>query len=148
MIKKSALGFTIFELLVVIALIGLLSLPLLTGGGFIGGAARIRANSDQVYSDMVLARSYARDARDRVNWGVRYAGQNSYEIVSGNEESITVFATRSLDSSVSFEDEFTVWFTSGVGETTDDHELFLVDRDGKKIRIMVYKSGLIEKFEI
>lgn len=148
MIKKSALGFTIFELLVVIALIGLLSLPLLTGGGFIGGAARIRANSDQLYSDMVLARSYARDARDRLNWGVRFATQNSYEIISGNDESLTVFAARSLDSSVSFQDEFIVWFTSGIGETTDDHELFLVDRDGRKRKIVVYQSGLIEKFEL
>lgn len=145
--KKPASGFTLFELLIVVSLIGLLSVPILTGGIFTGGKSRLDASAESFQGDVLTIKNYARDARDKVSWGIKSYPEGRYELLSGTQSAALVHSQRYLETGIKFTSSVEVWFPKGGSSPTAPSVFTLIDREGRKYEIRINQVGLVEKIE-
>jgi prepilin-type N-terminal cleavage/methylation domain-containing protein len=148
-IHTHSLGFTLFELLVVIAIMGIIFFPIILTWQSSRGNQALIASADNFANNIKTVRMYAREAKDSKAWGIARDGENSYKIVSGQSDKPTTVSTQTLESQIRFStSNFVIWFGIGTGEPNSDQSIELTNPNGKKVKIDIFKTGLIETSKI
>jgi len=140
--RQSAL--TLFELLIVIALIGIISLPLYFSYTRSQANQSLRSSSEQLQHSLETAHIAAREAKDKRAWGVKNVDSKSFALISGNTTTYKTEKITSLESLVDFPNNFEVWFEIGTGNTTQEKTITLKNKYDKQISVRISKTGLVD----
>lgn len=111
-------GHTLMELVLVLALVAILSVPLGLSVATIRSKQALEAEADKFLTAVKQTHIYAREGKDEASWGIRGTGANSYSMWSKSAASGTVAKTEFvIDGQVSFQTNtpFEVWFNQGTG---------------------------------
>lgn len=140
--RQSAL--TLFELLVVIALIGLISLPLYFSYTHSQANQSLRSSAEQLQHSLETAHVSAREAKDKRSWGVKNLDSKSFALISGKTSSYKTERVVSLENLVEFPNNFEVWFEIGSGQITQNTSIELKNSFGKSALVSISKTGIID----
>lgn len=140
--KQSALS--LFELLIVIALIGLISLPLYFSYTRSQANQSLRSSSEQLQHSIETAHVSAREAKDKRAWGVKSLDSKSFALISGKPGSYKTERVTSLESLVEFPDNFEVWFEIGSGDAEKNSSIVIANSYNKTATISVSKTGIVD----
>lgn len=139
-------GFTLVEILVVTTIIAVVAIPFLITYRNSRANQALRVSAEQFADQARSVHVFAREAKDKKSWGLMRMSDTSYAILSGSDMSSDIVTTRSLESQITFLDEFTVWFTVGTGETSDNSSIRLSNPNGIVSRVEINKNGVVEVF--
>jgi type II secretory pathway pseudopilin PulG len=142
--QKNIRALTLVELLIVIAIIIVLLLPLLITYRTSRASQALRASTEQLADDIRTAHIYARESKDKKAWGIKKLGSDSYALVSGTDTTSVISQNFHLEPGITFTNDFIIWFGSGTGETLLDSSVMLQNLNGKKMEVVVIKSGAVE----
>ncbi len=137
-------GFTLVEILLVAAIIAIVAIPFLITYRNSRGNQALRTSAEQFADQARSAHIFAREAKEKSSWGITRTSENSYALISGSEISSEIVATRSLESQISFMDDFTVWFQIGTGETGENYSIQLTNPIGSISTVTINKNGVVE----
>jgi len=138
-------GYSLLEVLIVCALIASTLIPVLIGWRTSRSNQALKTSAESFSNDLRSAHIYAREAKNSQSWGLKQVDPNSYQLVSGNKDDSTIESPMALESQINFVNEnFEVWFDIGTGETNDKQSIELENMIGKRIKIDIHKTGLIE----
>jgi type II secretory pathway pseudopilin PulG len=138
-------GFTLIEVLIVCALIPLISIPIIINWRTSRSNQALKTSAESFSDVLRSAHIYSREAKNSQHWGVRQTNKNSYQLVAGDESNPTIESRLSFESQINFVSEnFIVWFDIGTGETNNKQSVELENMNSKKIKIDIYKTGLVE----
>lgn len=127
-----------------LAIIALLVFPLLITYRTSRANQALRSSA-QILSDTIMsAHVYARNARGEKSWGVRRSGVSTYELISKDSSAIAKEASFSLEQNIVFQNDFTVWFTAGVGDAESPLTIVISADNGRSLQVAVTKTGLVE----
>ena len=145
--KHLARGFTLFELLVVITLVGLSVFPLLFSAKQAGQLESLRTSTLVFSNALQEAHNSARDSRNQSAWGVIYLSENEYQLVYGSNENNTVSRVVTLENGATFKDPFvSIWFAKGSGNTPPQ-TIKLKNELGRVFEVNVNELGIVETKE-
>ncbi len=136
-------GFTLVEMLIVVAIIGIFMIPLLITYRSSQNNQKLRVVAEEFADQVRTVHIYARDAKDKKSWGIKLS-DNGYSLLSGRADSYKVDKSFSLGKNIEFEKDQLVWFEIGTGQTDRDYEVVIVDTRGKKIAVKISKNGIVE----
>jgi len=136
-------GFTLVEMLIVVAIIGIFTIPLLITYRSSQNNQKLRVAAEEFADQVRTVHIYARDAKDKKAWGVDLSG-NSYSLLSGRIDSYKVDKSLSLGKNIEFETDYFIWFDIGTGQTDQNYEVVIVDTRGKQIAVKISKNGIVE----
>lgn len=137
-------ALTLFEVLIVIALIGVISLPLYISYTRSQSNQSLRSSSEQLLNTLKSAHISAREAKDKRAWGVKNIDERSYALVSGKQASPRIERITSLESLVTFPEDFEVWFEIGTGNAVEEKTVRLLNSNNLTKDISVSKTGIID----
>ncbi|MFC1649380.1 Tfp pilus assembly protein FimT/FimU [Patescibacteria group bacterium] len=137
-------GFSLFELLVVMAILGILVIVFLTTYGTSRQNQALRVSAEEVADKIREAHIFSREQKNDVGWGIRKSGDNSYDLIKGEETAWISHSSSVLESDVTFDGDFFIWFDPGSGETVSTHTINLINQNGHTIVIEVLESGVTE----
>ncbi len=144
---RSAL--TLVELLLVIGLIALVSVPSFLAFSAFRQKQALAASTEMLTMVMTRARIYSRESKGGRTWGVRQIDSSSYRLLSSKNGVETVEAEYGLDRGVRFDTgTFTIWFDQVTGETANEVKVYLYSNAVDRTEIKVSKGGLIEHKKI
>jgi prepilin-type N-terminal cleavage/methylation domain-containing protein len=138
-----AKGFTLIEMLIVVVLIGMVSVPLFVKYRYAQQNQALRVSAEEFADRLRGAHIYARNARDRKAWGVVRQGTSGYALVSGKSDEYAVDTTYELEKGIEFAGGFSIWFVAGSGDA-EETSVVIVNSGGRKMKINVYKSGSVD----
>lgn len=141
--KTTAQGFSLIEMIVVVALISLFAIPILVGISRTGQTQNIRTSVSVLSDDLQTVKVSAREARDKAGWGIVTTSASTYEIVKGTPISKVTVNQRSLESGITFVNQFSIWFTIGTGGVTPPQQIQIINKNGQKYEILVNELGTI-----
>lgn len=137
-------GFTFLEILLTIAIIGVLVVPFLITYGTSRRTQALRSSAEQLADSFRNAHVYAREATDQKSWGILRVDDTQYSLVSGSPDSYSSKTMYSLERDVFFVEDFEIWFGIGTGETDQFYTVVIEDKNGRQQEIEIYETGLIE----
>jgi prepilin-type N-terminal cleavage/methylation domain-containing protein len=138
-------GFTLLEVMIVCAMISLISITIIINWRTSRSNQALKTSAESFSDVLTSAHIYSREAKKSQHWGVRQTDKNSYQLVSGDESNPTIESRLSFESQINFVPvNFIVWFDIGTGETKNKQSVELENMIGKKIKIDIYKTGLVE----
>ncbi len=141
---KSRSAFTYIEVILVVVLLTMLSLPLLFNYLNVSNKYHLQSAVTDVAESIRTAHVYSREGQKQEAWGVHTVNSNTYEVIRGTSQKFTVEATKVIPNDITFKNAFTVWFELGSGETNVDQEILLESQKGQVGSIMVYKTGVLD----
>jgi prepilin-type N-terminal cleavage/methylation domain-containing protein len=138
-------GLTFIELLIVIAIIGIIcTFPILMSWRTTRSNQALVTSAENFANQVKTAHIYAREVKDSKAWGVESDTENSFNLISSTLAGWTTVSTFQLESQVKFDQTFSILFNRGTGEIASDASVELKNIIGKKVRIDVAKTGLVE----
>lgn len=141
-------GFTLVELLVVVAIIGVMTIPLLLTYRSYRTSQALVASVQGVVNHARSAHIFSREARDQREWGVRSAGPTGYAIFSSGTVGKVDEQSYFLEPGVVFSQDFEILFKIGTGETDKDYNIELVNANGRVAQITIGQAGIVEALPI
>lgn len=143
--RYTAQAFSLIEVIIVTALIAIVTVPLLINGRTVSISQGLKTSVQLVSNDLVTAKIYSREGKNQASWGIRTISANQYELIYGTQSNPTVQLVRQLEERVVFENNATIWFGIGSGETSQNVTINLIAPDsGKRAIINVNTNGLVE----
>lgn len=142
--RPSIAGFSLIELLVVVAIFGLVFFPLIISYGSHRTNQALFANAEQVANHTRTVHIFAREARKEREWGVKSKSDSAYVLYSSGSSGIVEEQNYALDSGITFESGFDVLFEIGTGEAKSKDTIKLLGSNGKRTWVEVSDSGLVE----
>ena len=142
--KNTAQGFSLIEILVVVALVSLFVFPLLFNAVQVGQIQSLRSAAAVLSDDLSAAKVASRDARDQKAWGVVSIDDTHYQVVSGAKNNFETSQARTLDKGLSFVQPFTVWFQIGTGGVQNNERIEIMNQRGNVFEITVNKTGVVQ----
>ena len=140
--RQSAL--TLFELLIVIALIALISLPLYFSYTRSQANQSLRSSTEQLKHTLESAHVSAREARDKKEWGVKNLDTKSFALISGKTDNYKIEKLTTLEPLAEIDGDFEIWFDIGTGETQQEIIIKLKNRYDKSSTLTIYKTGVVD----
>lgn len=140
--RQSAIS--IIEVLIVIALIGVISFPLYLSYSKNQANQGLRSSSEQLLNTLQTAHIFARETKDKKNWGVKSISENSFALIKGSASNSQVEKSKTLEPNVVFPEMFEVWFDAGTGETSVERSILIKNSIEKITIINIFKTGIIE----
>lgn len=140
--KTLAHGFTLVELLVVVALISLFIFPIMFGIRQTGQTQNLRTSVSVLSDDLQSVKVSAREFREKSGWGIVSTNANQYQIVKGTKNTPTIVSNRSLQNGVFFVNQFSVWFETGTGNAVPQ-TIQLQNTNNQKYDIFINELGTI-----
>lgn len=140
---KSA--FTLLEVLIVVTLIGIITIPLYISYTRTQANQGLRSTTEQLSDALTQAHIYAREARDKKAWGVKRVSETSYSIVSGTPASFTELQKKNVETFVILPSDFAIWFEIGTGDTASEQQITIQNTYGTEKKLKITKSGIIEE---
>lgn len=137
-------GVTLIELLVVVAIIGVISFPLLLTYKNYRTNQALLASAEEFANRTRTVHVFAREAQKQREWGIKYKSENSYVLYSTGASGILEEQNYILESGVSFLQQFDVLFEIGTGATTADQSIELLNANGRKMLVYISKNGVVE----
>jgi len=137
-------GVTFIELLLVVVIISTLFIPFILTFRTTRSNQALRSSASELADTLRNAHVFAREAKDKVGWGVTNSSSTNYIVVTGKEDSYSQDSTHVLESGVTFESDFFLWFGIGTGEIESNQSIVLVGDNGKHLEVQVYKTGVVE----
>jgi prepilin-type N-terminal cleavage/methylation domain-containing protein len=137
-------GLSLIELLIVVAIIGLVVLPLLVTYASHRTTQALYSSSDQVANHTRSVRIFSREAREQKEWGIKNVSENSYALYSTGASGLQIVQNYSLERGVSFTDDFDIRFEIGTGETEQEHIIGLQSSNDQSSSIFVSTTGVVE----
>jgi len=137
-------GFSLVEVLVVVTIIGFFVVPLLITYQASRSTRALQASAEEVVNNVKSAHIFARESRDRRNWGVTSLSGDKYAIFSKGTGDKTIEKSFFLESGVRFASGFEVLFEIGTGETDSQKTVELENDRGLKSRIEILETGVVE----
>lgn len=137
-------GITLVEILIVMAILGLLSFPLLITYQTSRAKQALRISTEVFADNLRTAHIFSREAKDEKSWGIKRDDRASYALVSKQTGDWQAEKVYKLENQVEFVGDFFVWFEIGTGETTSDLSLKLKNSKGHKLKVDILKKGTIE----
>lgn len=137
-------GFSLVELLVVVAIFGLVFFPLIITYGSHRTSQALSSNAEQVANYVRAAHIFSREAQKEREWGIRSKSDSAYTLYSTGSSGIVEVQNYTLDNGVTFESGFDILFEIGTGRAKTRKTIKLQGSNGKRIWVEVSDSGLIE----
>lgn len=141
--SKSA-GLTLIEMLIVIALIGLFSVPLYISYTRTQANQGLSATVEELASTAKRAYLYSREAKDQKVWGIKRQDENSFALISGKPDDWSTISITRVEPLVTIPNDFTVLFQIGTGQIDADTSIILVNRYGRQAKVNINKTGNVE----
>ena len=141
---KTLAGFSLMELLIVIAIISFIFIPLLLSYNSYRTTQALISSTDQVLNQIKSVHIFAREARSQKEWGIKNTSDLTYVLYSSGASGTEVVQNYALESGVKFSEDFNILFGIGTGETVGDTKVYLEAKNGKKSEIGVSRSGVVE----
>ncbi len=143
--KKRLPAFTLMELLVVIGILAILSIPALIGIFTVRARQSVNVAKESLVSVLKTAHIYAREGKERSSWGINHLDDNSYRMWKNDGSGEVVVAEYSLGSLVKFENgPFTIKFNQGLG-TTNGPVTIILKANNITAQVNVESSGVIDE---
>lgn len=142
--NKSAHGFTLIEVILVVVIIGVVFTPLLLTYSAYRNTQALYNSAEAVANHTTSAHIFARDAKNQRNWGIKNIDSRRYSIYSSGDSGELNEYNYSLEPGVSFGHDFEILFEIGSGETSHDFQIKLENESKKKLNINVSKLGIAE----
>ena len=154
-------AFTLVEILVVVAILGIISLAAATPLIQSGNNQKLRANAEILADNFRRAHVFSRELKNHKVWGIVNLSPSEYALVSASAVSEIVADVRTpippstytieqnipLDNGIVFSSGFTqIWFIQGSGETYAQYNIDLINQNQVRMRLTVLQSGVIEIF--
>ena len=137
-------GFSLFELLLSIAILALIALPFITTYRTSRTTQALKTSSEQFADHVRNAHVFAREAADKKGWGGNSKDETTYQLVAGAESAWEVASEHRLQTEIVFTDNFFVWFDIGVGETDSNYDVILEASNGQQMNVSILKTGVVE----
>ncbi len=137
-------GFTFFELLIAMSIIGVIAIPFIITFRNARANQALRSSAEQVADHVRVAHVFAREANEKKGWGIKNESDSTYAIIKGSKSDWEINSLYSINSQTSFADDFFIWFEIGLGETDTDHIIHLINSNDVHSKIIVNKNGVVE----
>ena len=139
-------GFTLIEIIIVLAILGTMVFLFATNFRHSVANQSLRASAENFASDIRSVHIYAREVRDKKEWGIESADDKmSYMVVSGiTIDDKEIVSKHELEEDTKFSGDVFVWFAAGTGETDSGKSISLESPYGGKIIIDVLINGVVE----
>lgn len=137
-------GVTLIELLIVIAIIGVLSFPLLLTYRNYRTNQALLASADELANHTRTVHVFAREAQKQREWGIRSKDERAYVLYSTGASGFLEEQNYILESGVTFMEDFDVLFQIGTGTTVEDQNIELINTNGRKMLVYISKNGVVE----
>jgi len=142
--RTEELGFTLIEMLVTLALVGLVTLPLILTFRTSRQNQAMRASAESFADNVKGAHIFSRETKDKKAWGIKNEDNRKYAIVSGKPDNFEVVYSYSLESGVHFSSGFALWFGPGTGTLEHDEIIDIEADNGQSMRVSVSSTGIVE----
>lgn len=139
-------GFTLVEILLTIALIGLTALPFFTAFTKSRSQQELVSATEQFADQLRTAHIFSREQRNSLKWGITIKSPAEYALTSQNRSGI-VFEEQSflLPSGVTFlSPPTTIWFESGSGTRTSPLTVIFTNTHSRVAEAHLFETGLVE----
>lgn len=143
--KRLPAGLTFLEVLIVVALIGVISIPLYLSYTRAQANQGLTATSEIFATVAGRAHLFSREAKDQKQWGVKRQDEHSFALINGKPDSWALVSTNKAEPFVSIPDDFLIWFDIGTGQTDTNHTVVFQTEFGRKVEVTISKSAVIEK---
>jgi len=138
-------GFTLIEVIIVLAILGTMVFLFATNFRQSISNQALRASAEKFASDIRSVHIYAREVKDKKEWGIENIDDVSYMIVSGTTlDNREMVSKHKLDGDTKFSDDTLIWFVAGTGETDSGKNISLESPYGGKIIVDVLINGVVE----
>jgi Tfp pilus assembly protein PilE len=137
-------GVTLIEILLVVAIICIITFPILVSYNTTRSNQALATSAENFADQVKTAHIYAREVKDSKAWGIVINSENSFNLVSSATARWTTISTFQLDPQIKFDQTPSILFDRGTGETLSDQYVELENINGRKIRVDVVKTGLVE----
>lgn len=145
--KTPAHGFTLVEIIVVVALISLFVFPILFVIRQTGQTQNLRTSVSVLSDDLQSVKVSSREVREKSGWGIVSTSANQYQIVKGTKNSPTMVSNRSLQNGVVFVNQFSVWFEIGTGNAALQ-TIHLQNTNNQKYDVLINELGTISTIKL
>lgn len=137
-------GFTLVEILIVLALIAILTIPLVISYQNSRTTQALRTSAEELANQIRSAHVFAREANEQKGWGVVRTSDRTYSLVSGQRDSWMEVSSRRTENGVLITNDFFVWFDIATGETDSNYSIVLTTPNGITQTVSVVNTGLVE----
>lgn len=142
--KRARKGMTLIEILIVVAIIGMITFPLLLTYRSYRTTQALSASAESVANHTTSVHIFAREAQKQREWGIKNKGDSTYVIYSTGASGIIEEQNYILDAGVSFEEDFDILFEIGTGKTENESVIKIVNINGHGIWVTVSENGVVE----
>lgn len=137
-------AFTLVELLIVVAIIGIITFPLLITYRNHRTNQALIASAEAVANHTRSVHIFAREAQKQREWGIKNKSESAYTLYSTGASGIFEEQNYVLDNGIMFEENFDILFEIGTGDAKNPTEIKLITESGRKTWISVTENGLVE----
>ena len=137
-------GLTLIELIIVVAIIGIISVPLLLTYRSYRTNQALSASLEQVANHTRSVHIFAREARSQREWGIKNIDERVYAFYSSGATGVQEEQRYSLEHGVSFAQDFDILFEIGTGNTSSDYSISIVNTNGQQGLVDVSTVGIVE----
>jgi prepilin-type N-terminal cleavage/methylation domain-containing protein len=147
--RYTAQGFTLLEILVVVAIVALLIIPLYLSYGRTQANQGLKVSADRLANTFKQAHILAREAKEKSSWGVRSLDEFRYTVTSDNgKDGRKNNEEYTLEPSIQIVTQFDVMYAIGTGELKESENIILKNKYGNRMRIRLHRTGFVEYEEI
>lgn len=145
---KNNSALTLFEILVSIAILGLVGFPLYFSYTRTQANQALHASAERLADTVSRAKIYSREARDQKSWAVKNVDDKTYNLLGIDSKGQVIDKRLTVEPLVKINGNFNIVFAIGTGETSQNYTIILENKYGKQIKVEVSKIGLIETTEV
>ncbi len=144
---KFAAAMTLIELLIVIAIVGIVSVPSFFVISSMRNNQALNSSAEKLKNVLTQAHIFAREAKDNKEWGVTQQDATTYRFrsrTSSSDPSPSNQAEYSIENPLVFSGAmFSIWFEKGTGNTTAK-TIILRAPNAKTIQVRISATGIVE----
>lgn len=142
--KKSFSAFTLIEVIIVVAVFMLISIPLLFNYFNVSNSQGLKTSVGETTNLIKSAHIYSREAKDQKAWGVITRDEDTLALVSGNPASYEVEQELTLPRGIKTKEVVVVWFALGTGELQNNITVELVNQRDMVGQLLIHKTGVVD----
>ena len=143
--RVNAGGFTLLELLIVVALVGIISIGSITAFTTARENQLVRQSAEMVADTFQRASIYSQNARGERTWGVKSDDQNTYVVISqlAQEPEYSEQQIVTLPKGIRFTQPFRILFTRGTGYVDGNTQVTLTTSHNSTSTVSLTTTGQI-----